>query len=266
MTGGGVHLVVLDGGTLEGMDPARFGLTAAEVPTDRMSVPAYVVLHPRGVLIWDTGCVPDAAWQPGAGPVLHEIQLAGGQRRRVTLHRGLGDQLDSIGLAPADVTHLALSHHHYDHTGNANLFASATWLVPPAERAAMFARTPPNLTQPADYALLRDAPTASIEDDEVDVFGDGAVRIRAAPGHTPGHQVLRLRLLSGRILVLSGDLYHYRQERELDRVPSFEFDPVMTRASRRSILRSVEREGAELWIQHDWSENEGRARAPVEHR
>jgi glyoxylase-like metal-dependent hydrolase (beta-lactamase superfamily II) len=261
----GVRLLVLDGGILEEMDPARFGLSRSEVSTARMSVPAYLVLHPRGVLMWDTGCVPDDAWQPGDRPVTHPLDLPNGQRRRVTLSRRIGDQLRECGLGPSDVTHLGLSHYHYDHTGNANLFASATWLVPGAEREAMFATVPPDLTQPADFASLRVAPTEVIEDDDLDVFGDGSVRICAAPGHTPGHQVLRLRLRSGRVVYLSGDLYHYRQERDLDRVPGFEFDPRQTRETRASIEHRIDAEQAELWIQHDLEDYDGRARAPAVH-
>ena len=64
------------------------------------------------------------------------------------------------------------------------------------------------------------------------MFGDGTVIIKTAPGHTPGHQMLFLRLKKFGPLLLEGDLYHLPEERTLDRVPSFDFDAAMTRATR----------------------------------
>ena len=50
--------------------------------------------------------------------------------------------LAEIGYTPADITYLALSHNHYDHSANANMFALSTWLVQKPERAAMFPDAP----------------------------------------------------------------------------------------------------------------------------
>ena len=62
----------------------------------------------------------------------------------------------------------------------------ATWLVQQAERNAMFADPPPRVTQPSTYAILRNAKTAIINNEDLDVFGDGTVVIKWAPGHTQG--------------------------------------------------------------------------------
>ena len=75
-----------------------------------------------------------------------------------------------------------------------------------------------------------------LDKDEHDVFGDGSVIIKAAPGHTPGHQVLILRLASTGRMMLSGDLYHYPQERTFNRAPpDNEFNVQQSAASRRRI-------------------------------
>ena len=68
----------------------------------------------------------------------------------------------------------------------------------------MFSEKPPGVTQPAYYAALKTSKTVIIQDDEHDVFGDGAVIIKSAPGHTPGHQVLYLTLPRTGGVVLSG--------------------------------------------------------------
>jgi glyoxylase-like metal-dependent hydrolase (beta-lactamase superfamily II) len=100
------------------------------------------------------------------------------------------------------VPYLALSHYHYDHTANANEFAGAIWLVRQAGRDAMFAEKPPGVTQPSTYAALRNSKTLILKSDERDVFGDGTVVIKSAPGHTPGHQVLYVKLQDWRCCVI----------------------------------------------------------------
>ena len=151
------RLYVFDCGTLHIADMGRFQLKKEEVATADLSVACFLVEHPQGTLIWDTGAVPDAAWKPTSGPVTQHILLPDSQQRDVTLIKSLKAQLAEIGYSPSNVTYLALSHYHYDHTANANEFAGATWLVRQAERDAMFAGKPPGTTQPSTYSALRDS-------------------------------------------------------------------------------------------------------------
>jgi len=118
---------------------------------------------------------------------------------------------------------------------NANLFADSTWIVRPVARDAMFATPAPGTTRPDTYARLRNAKTILIETDQYDVYGDNSVVIKFAPGHTPGHQMLLLRLKNTGPVLLSGDLYHFPQERTLNRFPVFEFDKEQTRRTRIEI-------------------------------
>jgi glyoxylase-like metal-dependent hydrolase (beta-lactamase superfamily II) len=203
------------------------------------------------VLLWDTNAVADDEWTPTGQPVVHRLTLEDGQARQVTLRSTLTSQLMSAGFAPRDVTHLALSHYHWDHTANANLFAAAQWLVRAVERDAMFAGKPLGTVRPQRYAALRSSKVTTVERDEHDVFGDGAVIIKAAPGHSPGHQVLYVTLAQTGGVVLSGDLYHYPQERTLNRLPTFEVSEADTRQSREALEAFLTRTKAQLWIQHD---------------
>ena len=178
-----LRLYVFDCGTLKA-DPARFRLKPEEVATTNLSVPCFLVVHPRGRLIWDAGAVPDADWTPTGGPVMHHLVLPDGGERDLTLRKRLVPQLAEAGYSVGDITHLAFSHYHYDHTANANAFAGATWLVRQVERDAMFAEKPPGVTQPSYYAALKGSKTVIIRSDEYDVFGDGTVVMKLAPGHT----------------------------------------------------------------------------------
>ena len=257
-----VRLYVFDCGTLHIADVGRFGLKKEEVATSDLAVPSFLIIHPKGTLIWDTGAVPDSAWKPTGAPVTYHVLLPDSQERDGTLTRPLVRQLAEVGFSPADITYLGLSHYHYDHTANANAFAESTWLVRQEERDAMFAETAPGTTQPFTYASLRTAKTIIIKEEEYDVFGDGSVIIKWAPGHTPGHQVLYVKLPQNGPVLLSGDLYHYPEERALDRVPTFEFNAAQTRASRVAIESFVKKTGARQWIQHDFQGNAKLKKAP----
>ena len=256
------RLYVFDCGTLHIADMGRFQLKKEEITTTDLSVACFLVEHPKGTLIWDTGAVPDAVWKPTGGPVTQHILLPDSQQRDVTLIKSLKAQLGEIGYSPSNVTYLALSHYHYDHTANANEFAGATWLVRQAERDAMFAGKPPGTTQPSTYSVLRDSKTIILNSDEKDVFKDGTVVIKSAPGHTPGHQALYLKLAKSGGVLLSGDLYHYPEERTLDRVPTFEFNAAQTRATRVAIDAFLKKTSAQLWIQHDFYGNAKLKKSP----
>src|SRR5947208_8524664 len=110
-----------------------------------LSVACYPITHPNGLWIWDTGAVPDTAWTPSGAAIRHHVVLPDSQERDVTMVQPFRSQLAEAGYSPADITYLALSHYHYDHSANANDFASATWLVRKDERDAMFAETPPGV-------------------------------------------------------------------------------------------------------------------------
>lgn len=256
-----VRLYVLDGGVLES-DPARYRLTPKEVTRTELAVAAYLVVHPKGTLLWDTGAVADDSWSPGETAVRRHLVLSNGQDRYVTLRRPLAAQLAAIGYAPRDITYLAFSHYHWDHVANANVFASATWLVRKEERDSMFPASTPIPPYPSMFGYLQNSKTTLIATDDHDVFADGAVVIKATPGHTPGHQVLALRLAKTGPVVLSGDLYHYPEERRLRRLPVADFNEDATRRSREALEAWMAKTGAALWIQHDLAAHETLRHAP----
>src|SRR6188768_4491383 len=217
----GLRLYVLDGGILES-DPGRYHLTKEDVGVTQLAVTSFLVEHPKGTLLWDTGAIADDSWTSTGRPIRRRLVLSDSTERFVTVTTPLTAQLRAIGYPPTSITHLALSHYHWDHTANANAFAGATWLVRPVERDAMFSGRALGTVRPRLYAALKDSRVTLVEADEHDVFGDGTVIIKAAPGHSPGHQVLYVKLARAGGVVLSGDLYHYPQERTMNRLPTFE--------------------------------------------
>jgi len=245
-----LRLYVFDCGTMQ-TDLSRFRLEASEVATNVLATPCFMVAHPRGTLMWDVGAVPDQDWMPTGSPVAHHLTLPDQSTRDLMLNKPLLSQLAEAGYRPEDINYLALSHYHWDHVANANAFASATWLVRANEREAMFAEKLPGTVTPKMYSALKNSRTTIVNEDEHDVFGDGTVVLMNAPGHTPGHQTLYLKLAQTGDVMLSGDLYHFTEARALKRVPTFDYDQTQTPASREKAEAFLATSGAKLWIQHD---------------
>ncbi len=238
-----LRLYVFDCGSIKGLDPAIFGFRKEQLATTDFAVTCYLIAHPKGTLMWDVGVIPDSAFQPDGAPVTQRVSTATKPLKR---------QMAAIGYTPADIDYLALSHYHSDHTANANDFAGATWLVQQPERDAMFAGKPAGIMEVATFAALKNSKTTILHGEDYDVFGDGTVVLKSAPGHTPGHQVLFLKLAKTGPLLLAGDLYHYAEERFTDKVPTFEFNKQQSLASRAKIEAFLKQTGAQLWIEHDY--------------
>jgi len=162
-------------------------------------------------------------------------------------------QLQQAGLTAANVTFVAFSHFHADHTGNANLFAGSTWIINRDELAWATGTPgpqPPGIVDPATFSAYKTAKTKVIDGD-YDVFGDGTVRILKAPGHTPGHQVLLLRLKKSGAVILAGDLYHFRHDREARLVMTVNTQRADSLASFDRIEKLAHNTHARLIVQHD---------------
>ena len=247
------RIYIFDNGAIKGLDPALFNFKREELKEVDFIDVSYLIVHPRGLLMFDSGEIADAELKNG--PVTKPPMSA---------DKPLLPQLAAAGYKPADVTYFALSHYHGDHTGNANEFAGATWIVQKAERDFMFAAEHPQGTiiDVASFAKLKDAKTKLLNNENFDVFGDGTVVLMSAPGHTPGHQVLAVKLARRGLVVLAGDLYHYPEERTTGRTPSFEFNAEQSKASRAKIEQFVKDNHGELWIEHDIATHAKLPRSP----
>jgi N-acyl homoserine lactone hydrolase len=241
-----VRLYVIDCGTIISHQPERFGLNREDVPDPDFSDPCFLVVHPKGILLFDTGLTDAQVGRP-----IYENKMGyEGQLKTVTLK----GELANIGVTASMITYLAISHSHWDHVGNANDYAGSTWLARRSEYDVMFG---PNANAVArkGYAALATAKIQYIDGDH-DVFGDGSVVLLSTPGHTPGHQSLYVKLAHTGGVVVSGDLYHYTAEKTLGRMPPRE-QSLETPASRQKVGAFLARTHSQLWMGHaiDWYQN-----------
>lgn len=238
-TAASLRLYTLDCGRIQLPDMGMFSDTGEyDGQPGTLVSPCFVVVHPAGTLLWDAGLGDRLA---GQGPV----SVEGGTVLQVD--RSLQSQLQLIGVQQID--YLGFSHLHFDHTGNATAFRDAQWLVNRHDFETAL-KQPDAFINTDNIRPSRQTRQVMLEGDH-DVFGDGTVRILHAPGHTPGHQVLLVRLAESGAVILSGDLYHTRENRRYQRVPAFNANRADTLASMNRIETLARNLGARIIIQHD---------------
>jgi N-acyl homoserine lactone hydrolase len=203
----------------------------------------YLIQHGNDWMLWDTGFADALASVEGGAP--------GNRGMRTFRKKTLAGQLQELGVKPSDIKYLAFSHTHSDHVGNGNLFTAATLYMQEPEYDAAFGPDPQKFGfAPATYDQLRKSKVVKLHGD-YDVFGDGSVTIISTPGHTPGHQSLLVRLPKTGPVVLSGDVAHFKENFDLRRAPSFNFNVEQSKASIDRVNEVLKAEHATLWINHD---------------
>lgn len=215
----------------------------------------YVIVHPKGTLMWDAG-LPESLVGMDAPYTSPDGAFT------VSRKDSLANQLASIGMKLEDIDFIGLSHTHFDHIGHANQLAGSTWLV--QEKEYDFVTSEENQkSNPDIYNSIKDLNNIKkIANTDYDVFGDGTVVMKYMPGHTPGHQVLYVDLAEHGPMLLSGDMYHFYENREYRRVPIFNFDVAQTKASMAAFEEFAEANGAKVYLQHSKEDFEKLPKAP----
>ncbi|MBR1278050.1 N-acyl homoserine lactonase family protein [Bradyrhizobium sp. AUGA SZCCT0283] len=207
----------------------------------------YLIKHAQGWFLWDTGVADAVAAMPdGLAPADPKAVL---WRRPKTL----AGELDRLGVKPADIKGMAVSHTHPDHVGNVEMFPTTMLYVQKAEYEWPGANNAPR--------FKAEHPVTKLEGDR-DIFGDGSVTILSTPGHTPGHQSLLVKLPKSGAIVLSGDAVHFTSNWEIRAVPSMNSNKEQTQASMQKIADTLTKEKAQLWINHDKAQRDGLKMSP----
>ena len=211
----------------------------------RLPIPAYLIEHPKGTALFDTGMRPDCQHDPAARlgarlTGLFEFDYHPGEE--------ISARLTALGREPEKIDLIINSHFHFDHVGGNALIPNATMLV---QRREWDAGMDPDSAakrgfNPRDFDLGH---KLRLVDGEHDVFGDGSVVCLPTHGHTPGHQSLKLHLAGGDVVLAADSCYFCRTLRER-RLPRFAYDKeAMLVALDR--LAALETAGARIFFGHD---------------
>ena len=251
-----IHVYALCTGYIE-LD--RASMLSDLAPGQPWTVPvlSFLVDHPRGRLLFDTGVHGQARLDP--------VGRLGPERvKRLTVKSRAGDdvvpQLARLGLGPDDVRYVANSHLHFDHCGGNEFFPRATFLVQRPELEAArrpgfvpgYNPSPIDFDHPLDYQLV---------DGDHDVFG-GTVVLLPTYGHTPGHQSLLVRASKDASVVCASDACYTRENMDRDVLPNILWNPSVMRDS-LTALRKLRDRGAAMFYGHDPAQWEATPRAPA---
>jgi len=203
----------------------------------------YLIKHDNDYLLWDTG---HAMTAPNVAPKVSIV-----------------DQLAKLDVKPEQIKYVGISHYHADHTGHVASFPKSTVLIGAKEWEAITAPKPAAGVnfKPFEGWIKGENKVEPLALDK-DVFEDGSVIVLRTPGHTPGHQVLLVKLPQAGAVILSGDAIHFRENYDAFGVPTFNYDRAQTVASMERIKKIAENTKAQVIIQHDARDVENCRRFP----
>ncbi len=208
----------------------------------RFPIACWIIEHPKGLVIFDTGLHAElqtsAARLGSLSKVFYQIDM----------EHDLKGAIESQGIDPAKITHIVFSHLHFDHCGGTAAVPNGRIVV---QKAEWESRTTERFRNNASYRACDFDLGHDVEEVEGlhDLFGDSTVICIPTPGHTIGHQSLKVELESGTV-VLTGDCCYWRRMLEEDLVPPFGYDLDLQRKSMET-LRQFARKGATLIFSHD---------------
>jgi N-acyl homoserine lactone hydrolase len=214
-------------------DPRRFSDSYAYTETTKpFTFSCYVIKHGSDYMVWDTGYLPGSV--PNA------------------TNKPITDLLAQMNVKPDQVKFVGISHFHADHTGQIAPFAQATLLIGKGDWDGINANPPMGGANVAGFKeWIGEKRKVEALTGDKDVFGDGTVMVLRAPGHTPGHSILLVRLKEKGPVVLLGDAAHFHENYASNGVPGFNYDRAQTIASIERIKLIEKNLKATVIIQHD---------------
>jgi glyoxylase-like metal-dependent hydrolase (beta-lactamase superfamily II) len=249
-----VRLYAMTCGWLTG----RFGMfLEGEEGMIRIPVPCYLIEHPDGYALFDSGLhvhtQTDPAARLGGAAKVFEVEFQPGEE--------IAARLERLDVDVARVRYLVNSHLHFDHTGGNEQVPNAQLVLQEREWAAGH---DPDLMAANGYRAhdYDHGHDRHLVDGEHDLYGDGSVTLIPTYGHTPGHQSMKVRLPSGDVL-LTGDACYLRRTLEEMRLPKVVHDREQMIASLNSIAR-LRDAGARIFYGHDPEFWETVPQAPAE--
>lgn len=203
----------------------------------KAKVPACVFLidHPKGKVLFDTGFSDRfVGLESGLGKIVDMPE-----------DQTIANRLAAIGLDPAQIDYVINSHLHIDHAGGNHMLPNATILVQTPEWD--FGTSGEDTAYDAiDFDLGQ--PVKRLNG-EHDLFGDGSIVIFPTPGHTPGHQSVRVRTTGGEA-VLAADCCNMRRSLDDMHLPDHCYNIDQYRGSLET-LSELRRSGATIFYGHD---------------
>lgn len=213
-------------------------------------VPFFLIEHPKGKILFDTGNALNVAINPEA----HWGDATKAYYPRMNEEDYIINQLSKIGIEPKEISYVVLSHLHLDHAGGVGQFPKAKYIV---QRNELHWAYVPDFYQKAAYIKAdfdRNVDWLILEgreDDNHDLFGDGSIKVWFTPGHTPGHQSLLVKLEESGEFLLSGDCCYTEEILNEDILPGLVWSPSEAIRSIKRLREARDLRGIKIITGHD---------------
>jgi glyoxylase-like metal-dependent hydrolase (beta-lactamase superfamily II) len=229
----------------------------------------YVVKHPKGNVLFDTGnndnLIKDPKWWPAG------LQ---GLKPAMTPEVAIDFQLKKIGLSLDDITYVVVSHLHLDHGGNVSRFPNATIVVQKTEIQNAFW---PEQGTGGPYVIGDFLPLRAPNNDypnaqkmiqlhgDLDLFGDGTLVVKRWVAHTPGSQMMTVKLRNFGLAILTGDNVYFRENVEKSIAPNLvlSYDPAGFYRAYEWIRMMMATQKADYFTAHDPDAFKAMKKAPA---
>ena len=215
----------------------------------------WIIDHPMGLIVYDTGnnvAISDgnctSHWNEGFCGLLQPSQ---------TRDDVIDKQLEKVGLSAGDVKIVITSHSHLDHIGNIEMFPDAIHVI---QKKELYQAWWPEKFQRggahvmADYDDARDFTYFELDGD-YDLFGDGSVVVISTPGHTLGHQSVKVRMNDTGTVILTQDAVWVKEN--LEGHPAglnYSILDYTNSVNRIKMIRDIE--NAQIWMGHSMEQYE----------
>jgi N-acyl homoserine lactone hydrolase len=212
----------------------------------------WIIDHPKGLVVFDTG--NNAKISDGGCKSYWQPALCDGLKTNQKRDDVIDQQLQKLGYSADKVKVVITSHSHLDHIGNIKMFPKAVHVI---QKKELYQAWWPEKFQRGDGVFVmgdydgpaRDFNYLELEGD-YDLFGDGSITVLSTPGHTLGHQSVRVKLASGKTILMSQDAIWMQEN--LDGYPAglnYSVKDYNASVNRLKMMRDIE--NADLFFAHD---------------
>ena len=226
-------------------------LPKEKVKNVTIPVSMWVIDHPKGLVVFDTG--NNVAISDGQCDKLWDKGMCGMLKPSQKREDVIDAQLKKLGFSPEQVKVVITSHSHLDHIGNIKLFPKAIHAI---QKKELYQAWWPEKFQVGPAFVMQDfdGPARDFNylelDGDYDLFGDGSVTILSTPGHTLGHQSVKMKLAGGKTIVATGDAIWMQEN--VDGYPAglnYSVKDYNNSITRLKMIRDLE--AADLYYGHD---------------
>ncbi len=245
----GMRLYCMNGGFVDA-DKSSFTAGRDVGKIINVPVPMYLIDHPKGLVLFDTGMNPKIAHDPEAhwGPTAQAIPP------QMKPSEAADKQVQALGYKLEDVKFVALSHMHLDHAGGMTLFPNATFIVRKTELQTAW--WPEPYQRPVyileDYLASRGYNYMELDDTEdYDIFGDGSLILVDTKGHVQGHQSLIVNLPKSGMIILAADAAIMMENVDELVLPGIVWNPSLALDALEKLRLMREKYGAKVFTSHD---------------